>query len=125
MKKNKIAFFVALFALAACSPNPEQPSAEYVQYDYDDVNEFVYYQPVATGTQIAEPVTAGKSVIKYSVPNDSDLVLETAHHVIQIQGNQNQPYAYYVWAGGKDYTADPDLIVDEGVPAVLKTDQEY
>lgn len=120
-----MAFFVALFALAACSQGGETTPVEYSQYDYD-VDEYVYYQDMdSMNSPVMTPVDSGKSVIKYSIPNDSDLVLETAHHVIQIQGNQNQPYAYYVWAGDKDYTEDPDLIVDEGVPAVLKTSMEY
>lgn len=111
MKKKNFVFIAALFALAACSSNPEQPSAEYVQYDYDNV---VFYQD-----ECEAPVDNSTSMIKYSVPNDSDLVLETAHHVIQIQGNPDKPYAYYVWAGGKDYSDDPDLIVEDGTTAVL------
>ena len=112
MNTKNIAFLIALTALAACNRGADMPT-EYTQYDDNNI---VYYQ---AAPDVALPCDAGTSMIKYSVPTDSDLTLETAHHVIQIQGNPNQSYAYYVWAGNKDYADDADLIVTDGVPAVL------
>ena len=114
MKKNILFFTVALTALAACTP--DTPTTDPVEYSGCD-SVFVYQEPSAP---VPDP---NQSVIKYSVPNDNDLVLETAHHVIKIEGAPNKSYGYYVWAGGKDYSDDPDLIVEDGTPAVLSTEQ--
>ena len=59
------------------------------------------------------------SVVSYTSPDGNDLVLETAKHVIEIQGQQDVPYSYYVWTGGKDTSDDPDLIVADGQAMVL------
>lgn len=116
MKKKNIAFIIALFALAACNRGGEMTPTEYVEYDRNTV---VFYQDDGASSASVPCDNNGTSMIKYSAPNDSDLVLETAHHVIQIQGTPNKPYAYYVWAGGKDYSEDPDLIVEDGAAAIL------
>ncbi len=109
MKKNILPIIFISLSVAAC--NRTAPVSD---VQYAPGTEFVEYSE--TTSVDAGP---GTSVIKYSVPNDSDLVLETAHHVIQIQGAQNTPYKYYVWAGGKDYADDPDLIVEDGTAAIL------
>lgn len=59
------------------------------------------------------------SVVSYTSPNGNDLVLETSKHVIEIQAQQDVPYSYYVWTGGKDTSEDPDLIVKDGQAMVL------
>ncbi len=58
-------------------------------------------------------------IIRYSMPNGNDLVLETAHHVIQIDAQPDVQYGYYVWAGDKSTSDDPDLIVEDGNAMVL------
>lgn len=58
-------------------------------------------------------------IIRYSMPNGNDLVLETAHHVIQVDAQPNVKYGYYVWAGDKSTSDDPDLIVEDGNAMVL------
>lgn len=64
---------------------------------------------------------AGEScaVIRYSSPNGNDLLLETQKHVIQIAAQNDTPYSYYVWTGGKTTADDPDLIVEDGAAMVL------
>ena len=61
---------------------------------------------------------AGDNVM-YATPNGNDLVLETNKHVIEIQAQSGTPYAYYVWAGGKDTQSEPDLIIENGQAMVL------
>ena len=58
-------------------------------------------------------------IIRYSMPNGTDLVLETPRHIIQIEAIPNVKYDYYVWAGDKETTEDPDLIVEDGNAMVL------
>lgn len=57
--------------------------------------------------------------VAVSTPNGNDLKLETAHHVIHMTANPNKQYAYYVWSGNKDYTDDPDVIVENGETMIL------
>lgn len=64
-------------------------------------------------------VDAQCQIVRYSMPNGNDLVLETPRHVIQIEAQPNVQYGYYVWAGDKETTEDPDLIVEDGVAMVL------
>ncbi|MBQ1997801.1 MAG: hypothetical protein II238_05130 [Alphaproteobacteria bacterium] len=59
------------------------------------------------------------AIINYSMPNGNDLVLETAHHKIEIAAQPNVKYGYYVWAGDKDTSDDPDLVVEDGTAMVL------
>ena len=59
------------------------------------------------------------AIINYSMPNGNDLVLETAHHKIEIAAQPNIKYGYYVWAGDKDTSEDPDLVVEDGTAMVL------
>lgn len=107
MNKTILPIIIVSMALSACT----RKSDTYTQ-DYMTDTTFV---------ECAEAVALApaQSAVRYSVPNNSDLFLETAHHVIQIEGAQNQSYKYYVWAGGKDYADDPDLIVEDGAAAVL------
>ncbi len=53
------------------------------------------------------------------MPNGNDLVLETKKRVLHIEAQPNKKYDYYVWTGDKSYEQDPDLIVQDGVAAVL------
>lgn len=97
MKKNILFLFIAAAAIAGCRSN-DAP----VEYEY------------------AECINCdGANVVEYSMPNGNDLKLETAHHVIEIQAQPGKQYDYYVWTGDKTYADDPDLVVQEGVPAVL------
>lgn len=59
------------------------------------------------------------TVVQYASPNGNDLVLETAKHVIEIQAPADVPYSYYVWAGDKKVSDDPDLIIQDGKSMVL------
>ena len=63
----------------------------------------------------------GKPVkeIKFSTPAGNDLRLETDEYVLKIEGAPNKQYDYYVWTGEKQYTDDPDLIIQNGTAAVL------
>lgn len=61
----------------------------------------------------------GVNRVEYSMPNGNDLKLETAHHVIQIDGRPGKQYDYYVWTGEKTYADDPDIVVQDGTAAVL------
>lgn len=115
MRKNIISLFVVSCVLAACASH--DAPVEYVEYaEYTDDIE---YQPVITPYQTAPAV----STIKYSVPRDGDLTLETRHHIIQIQGDTNKEYEYHVWAGDKTYAHDPDLIVTDDNIMVLKEEE--
>lgn len=71
----------------------------------------------------SECVDSNCSIIHFESPNGNDLVLETAHHVIQIDGQPGVSYSYYVWAGDKDMESDDaDLIVQDGQAMVLITE---
>lgn len=97
MKKIFLPFMVIMLALAGC------------QTTSDDVVEINPDNCIGDCT----------SEIRYSSPNGNDLVLETKKHVIQIQGQGDTQYSYYVWTGGKDTSQDPDLIVQDGNAMVL------
>lgn len=109
MKRNIIFLMVFAGIVAGCRSN--NAPVEYVEYA-DDTE----YQAVVVPYDDAPSV----SQIKYSVPRDGDLTLETRHHVIQIQGQPDTAYEYRVWAGNKTYADDPDLIVDDGNIMVLQ-----
>lgn len=97
MKRLGLFFMVAL--LAACQSVPESGYSEYS----DDTT----------------CVGSACEIVRYSMPNGNDLVLETSHHVIQVAAQPDVKYGYYVWAGDKETTADPDLIVEDGNAMVL------
>ena len=68
----------------------------------------------------SECIDTDCSIIHFASPNGNDLVLETAHHVIQIDAQPGVPYSYHVWAGDKDMTSDDaDLIIHDGQAMVL------
>lgn len=106
--KQKIISLAVLGLLAACG-GANGPDYDYIE-NADD------YRFVAADDTLATE----QSVIKYSVPRDGDLTLETAHHVIKIQGDPNKQYAYHVWAGDKPTTDDPDLIVEDDKVMILQ-----
>ena len=97
MKKIALFFMVAL--LAGCQSAPVGTYDEYVN-DIDCIGN-------------------NCEIIQYSMPNGNDLVLETARHTIQISAQPNVKYGYYVWAGDKQTTEEPDLIVEDGTAMVL------
>lgn len=77
-------------------------------------------EPVVVEQDVApECVGAECSIIRYATPNGNDLMLETESHVIQITATPGTPYTYYVWAGNKTTSDDPDIIVDQGTAMVL------
>ena len=96
MKKKVLFLLIAALAFAGCRSN-DVPVEEYT----DCVN------------------CGGVNVVKYSMPHGNDLKLETAHHVIEIEGQPGKQYDYYVWTGEKTYSDDPDIVVQEGTAAVL------
>lgn len=69
--------------------------------------------------ETAECVGEECSVIKYATPNGNDLVLETDRHIIEIAAQPGTQYSYYVWAGDKDMSDDPDMIVQDGNAMIL------
>jgi len=113
MKLNNIFLSFLLIGLAAChSDNAARP--EYVEYA-----DTIEYTDVAY-PQITDCSDNRAGTVKYSIPRDGDLTLETRHHVIQIQGRPEQQYSYYVWTGDKSYSDDPDMIVEDGNVMVLQ-----
>ena len=101
MKRNILFLFVAALAVAGCwSNNASVGSVGSVGYD-DCVN------------------CGGAQVVKYSMPHGNDLVLETGRHVIQVEAEPGKQYDYYIWTGEKNYDDDPDLVIQDGVAAVL------
>lgn len=44
--------------------------------------------------------------------SDKDLVVKTDHHIVVVSGNSDTDYRYYVWTGDKDYSDDPDFVID-------------
>jgi len=105
MIMKKIALLFAVLGLAACKSGAPVET-EYV----DTYSEY---------TDVVECANDGVSDVAFSMPRGNDLRLETDHHVIQIDGAPNTKYTYYVWTGGRTYDQEPDLIVDDGVAAVL------
>jgi S-adenosylhomocysteine hydrolase len=76
-------------------------------------------QVVVEQENAAECIGADCSIIRYATPNGNDLMLETENHVIQITATPGTPYTYYVWAGNKTTSDEPDIIVDQGTAMVL------
>lgn len=105
MKKNTLFLLLAGVALVACRSNNQAPAG------YNEMVEVVEYDNCVNCGRPGE--------VKYSMPRGNDLVLETSRHVIQIDAQPGVKYDYYVWTGDKSYADDPDLIVQEGVAAVL------
>ncbi len=67
----------------------------------------------------SECIGSNCAIIHFSSPNGNDLVLETDNHIIEITAQPGIAYSYYVWAGDKDTTDEPDLIVHDGDAMVL------
>lgn len=109
MKRNIVFLLIITCAIAGCRSN--NSSTEYVEYA-DGAQYPVMVAPYEGAASVSQ--------IKYSVPETGDLTLETRHHVIQIQGQPDTAYEYRVWAGGKNYADDPDLIVEDGNIMVLQ-----
>ncbi len=104
MNKNIFALLIVSCALIACRSETNAPAdIEYVEYD-----EYAACENCVPGQKI-----------RYSMPNGNDLVLETPRRVIQFDAEPGKSYDYYVWTGDKSYDDDPDMIVHDGVAAVL------
>lgn len=97
MKRNILFLLIAAVAVAGCRSGVLVDNGEYA----DCIN------------------CAADNMVEYSMPNGNDLKLETAHHVIKIDGQPGKQYDYYVWTGDKTYDDAPDIIVQDGVAAVL------
>lgn len=96
MKRDFLFLLIATIAIAGCRSN-NAPVEEYTDcVNCGDVN-----------------------MVEYSMPNGNDLKLETAHHVIKIDAQPGKQYDYYVWTGEKTYADEPDIVVQDGVAAVL------
>lgn len=101
MKKNILFLLLAVVAVAGCRSE---------NAPVDNANAIDSIECVNCG---------GANMVQYSMPNGNDLKLETAHHVIQVQAQPGKQYDYYVWTGEKTYDQDPDLVVQDGIAAVL------
>ena len=106
MKRNILFLLIAALAFAGCQSN--DVPVDNVEYVDDTIDS------VVTCTDCD-----GVQVVPYSMPNGNDLKLETAHHVVQIDGKPGKQYDYYVWTGEKTYNDDPDIIIQDGTAAVL------
>ena len=98
MNKIILPFMVIMLTLAGCQMSSNDAS------NTDSV-------PVCVDSEC--------TIVRYSAPNGNDLVLETPKHIIQIAAQSGTPYSYYVWAGDKATTDDPDLVVQDGEAMVL------
>lgn len=105
MKKKCLPFLVLMLALAGC-----RSASNGVVVESD-----IAYESDA-GYVCADSEC---TVINYSMPSGNDLVLETERHIIEIAAPTDAKYTYYVWAGGKTTSDDPDLIVSDGQSMVL------
>ncbi|MBD5400958.1 hypothetical protein HDR61_04440 [bacterium] len=115
MTGYRIFLLAALVGLTGCHRDYQyMPETEYVEYI--DVVDQDNGAPIPECT--ADDIPSGQ--VKYSVPRDGDLTLETRHHIIQVQGAPGTEYEYRVWAGDKSYNDDPDLIVSDGNIMVLQ-----
>jgi len=102
MKKILLPLFCVMLGLAGC----RSASDEYTIASSDvDI--------------MSECIGADCEIIHFASPNGNDLVLETDNHIIEITAQPGVAYSYYVWAGDKDTTDDPDLIVHDGNAMVL------
>lgn len=104
MKQTLIALSGIVLALAGCQSTPQEDFSE-----------------TETAT---ECVGEECSFIRYGTPNGNDLVLETDRHIIHVSAQTDVPYKYYVWAGDKTTTEDPDMIVQDGQVALLVEEEQ-
>jgi hypothetical protein len=115
MKKNTLFLLLAVLTVAGCHPGYRYNDG--IEYVSDDVvgaecPEYVVVNGVAT-------CAADTQVVEYSTPKRNDLKLETAHHVIQMDGLPDKSYDYYIWAGDKTYADKPDIVVQDGEVSVV------
>ncbi len=107
---KKIFILLCVGSLCGCRGGANVAPVYYDEYD------FMEYDDASPRAQCA---TGNCSDVAVSAPSGNDLRLETNHHVIQIDGVPGTRYTYYVWTGGKPTSDDPDVIVDDGVAAIL------
>lgn len=128
MKKNTLFLLLAVLAVAGCHPGYRYNDG--IEYVSDDETVVAEYDEYADGMGYAEcpeyvvvdgvsRCGGGEQVIKYSTPKRNDLKLETAHHVIQMDGLPGKSYDYYIWAGDKTYADRPDIVVQDGDVSVV------
>lgn len=102
MKYVYVYLLVLIFALSGCwVGGNNRVVSEIVDFDYVECAD-------------------GNGVVKYSTPNGNDLMLETDHHIIQIDAQPNVQYEYRVWVGDKTYETDPDLVITDGTAYILQ-----
>lgn len=112
---------MAMFAVAGCQ---SRDTLEYDEYDEYLASFGCNGGNACVGANRARFIDADterekQSEIRFSRPNGNDLVLETSGYILQVEGAPNKKYDYYVWTGDKDYSDDPDLIIQNGTAAVL------
>lgn len=98
MKRNILFLLIAAFAFAGCRSGNT---------------------PVADAENNGCLNCDSEQTIKYSMPNGNDLMLETGHYILRVEAQPGKQYDYYVWTGEKTYDDDPDMIVQDGVTAIL------
>ena len=98
MKHIFLSLMILMLALAGCRSTSDDVITNEIQPDCVDAN---------------------CEIIRYDTPNGNDLVLETAHHIIQIDAAPNVAYQYNVWAGDKEMTDNADLIIRDGQAMIL------
>lgn len=108
---SKVFFLLPLMAvLVACTHGADVSD---VYDDYYDDDYFEYCAPTS-----ARPAASDEKIIVAS-PNGNDLVLETKRHIIHIAAQSDAPHEYRVWSGGNE-SADPELIVSDGVAIIAE-----
>ncbi len=113
MKKASL-FLLMAVVMAGCHKSSDEIVVDNSSYDYE-------FQQAAP-----QPIyiNAPQHTRRVSADLNRDIVIETDHHVIQMVGNPDKNYKYYVWTGGQDTnTTDPDVIVDRGTVMVRSDEQ--
>ena len=62
-------------------------------------------------------------IIDVLTPNGNDLLLETERHAIHVTARPDTRYEYRVWAGDKDMSSVPDVIVHDGEIMILSVQE--
>ena len=121
MKRNTLFLLLAVLAVAGCRQGYRYDDGiQYVSGDEPVVEQYCG-NPGCSRCAASGAVAncgAGQQVIRYSTPNGNDLRVETSKHVLQIDGQPDKKYDYYIWAGDKTYADDPDVVID-GVSSVM------
>jgi len=114
MKRNILFLLIAALAFAGCRSD-DAPVYEPEYFDYSNCGAGMNNDARCGAMGPHDDV----QMIQYSTPNGNDLRVETSRHVVQIDGQPNKKYDYYIWAGEKTYADDPDIIIQDGTASVL------